>query len=175
MDSNARAVECAARGAQLNGLTNITTELNASGNYEHSGAYQLVLANPPYYANFQIARRFLLAGQESLKPGGRILLVTKSAGWYAEHMPNWFDELEIHEAKSYFLISGRKPEIDGLAKLRNRFSARLIVFAFEGVLPHGRTSERFHWRISPMIMPANEPIIPARRTKATVHWSVQCG
>ncbi len=109
VDSSARAVECTARGAQLNGLTNISTELNATGSYEHSGTYQLALANPPYYANFQIARRFLLAGQAALEPGGRILLVTKSADWYAEHMPNWFDDVEICEAKSYFLVSGRKP------------------------------------------------------------------
>ena len=109
VDSNARAVQCTARGAELNGLANISTELNATGDYEQAGAYSLVLANPPYYANFQIARRFLLAGRAALAPGGRILLVTKLADWYAEHMPDWFADVEIQPAKSYYLIAGRKP------------------------------------------------------------------
>jgi 16S rRNA (guanine1207-N2)-methyltransferase len=109
IDSSARAVECTARGAQLNGLTNISTQLNATGNYEHSGAFQLVLANPPYYSNFQIAERFVLAGKTALEPGGRILLVTKSPDWYAEHMHNWYDDVQIQPAKSYYLVSGRKP------------------------------------------------------------------
>jgi 16S rRNA (guanine1207-N2)-methyltransferase len=109
VDSSARAVESTARGAQLNGLTGISTELNATGNYEHSGTFQLVLANPPYYANFQIAQRFLLAGKTALEPGGRILLVTKSPDWYAEHMPDWYEDVQIQEAKGYHLVSGLKP------------------------------------------------------------------
>lgn len=109
VDSNARAVECTVRGAELNGLANISTELNATGDYEQAGAYSLALANPPYYANFQIARRFLLAGRAALAPGGRILLVTKLADWYAENMPDWFADVEIQPAKSYYLIAGRKP------------------------------------------------------------------
>ena len=36
-----------------------TTELNAGGNYAGAGSYDLALANPPYYAGFRIARRFL--------------------------------------------------------------------------------------------------------------------
>jgi 16S rRNA G1207 methylase RsmC len=109
VDSNARAVASTARGAQLNGLTGISTELNCSGNYEQSGTFDLVLANPPYYAHFQIAERFVLAGLTALKPRGRILLVTKFADWYAEHMQTWYDDVHIQEAKGYYLVSGRKP------------------------------------------------------------------
>jgi 16S rRNA (guanine1207-N2)-methyltransferase len=109
VDSHARAVQCTARGAELNGLLNITTELNASGEYLGQGTYQVVLANPPYYAAFQIARRFLLAGRASLEPGGRILVVTKSPQWYQEHMPQWFDAVTIEPSKDYFIVNGQRP------------------------------------------------------------------
>ena len=109
VDSNARAVQCTARGAELNGLASVSTELNVSGEYQGQGSYQLVLANPPYYASFQIARRFLLSGRESLAPGGRILLVTKSPQWYQEHMPEWFDAVAIEPSKDYYIVRGLRP------------------------------------------------------------------
>jgi 16S rRNA G1207 methylase RsmC len=109
VDSNVRAIQCAQRGAELNGLANVTTELNAAGNYARPGTCDIALANPPYYANFQIAEHFLIAGREALRPGGEILVVTKQADWYEENMPEWFDNVTIAERKGYFVIHGRRP------------------------------------------------------------------
>lgn len=106
VDSCIRAVQSVERGAQLNGLTNVTTELNAHGAYQGAGEYDFVLANPPYYASFRIARHFLVAGRESLRPGGRILVVTKSPDWYDENMPELFERIEIQEVKGYWLVRG---------------------------------------------------------------------
>ena len=83
--------------------------MNVAGDCADCDTYHLVLANPPYYANFQIATRFLLAGRPALQPGGHILLVTKSAEWYVENMHTWYDDVQIYEAKGYYLVSGRKP------------------------------------------------------------------
>jgi 16S rRNA (guanine1207-N2)-methyltransferase len=111
VDSNARAVECTRRGAELNGFTNLTVELNADGSYQGAGQFDLALANPPYYSNFRIARHFLTAARQSLKPGGRMLLVTKEPQWYREHMPQWFDEVLLTECKGYYLVQAvRRPE-----------------------------------------------------------------
>lgn len=109
VDSNARAVECARRGADLNGLWNITVELNADGNYRNAGQFDLALANPPYYSGFRIARHFLTAARRSLRPGGRILVVTKQSEWYWQHMPDWFDEVTPIEQKGYFLFQAVRP------------------------------------------------------------------
>jgi FkbM family methyltransferase len=109
VDANARAVECTRHGARLNGLANITAELNASGDYQGKGSFQLALANPPYHAHFRIAALFLEAGRAALQPGGRILAVTKLPDWYAEHMPDWYEDVLILEIKGYYVISGRKP------------------------------------------------------------------
>ena len=82
-------------GAELNGLTNLTTELNATGGYVGVGTYDLALANPPYYASFRIAEHFLTAGRDALRVGGKILVVTKSPDWYQENMPAWYDDVQI--------------------------------------------------------------------------------
>jgi 16S rRNA (guanine1207-N2)-methyltransferase len=110
VDSNARAVECTRRGAELNGFTNLTVELNADGNYQGAGQFDLALANPPYYANFRIARHFLTAGRQALRRGGTILLVTKQPQWYQQHMSEWFDEVNISQYKGYHLLQAVRPK-----------------------------------------------------------------
>jgi len=110
VDSNTRAIQCTEHGAQLNGLTNVTTELNAGGNYLHAGQYDLALANPPYYAGFRIARHFLTAGYDALRPGGIILIVTKRADWYELHMPELFDDVTVTERKGYYVFRGVRPD-----------------------------------------------------------------
>jgi 16S rRNA (guanine1207-N2)-methyltransferase len=109
IDSNARAVECTRRGAELNGFTNLMVELNADGNYHGAGQFDVALANPPYYSNFRIARHFLVAGRRALRPGGRILLVTKQTEWYDHHMPQWFNEVTVIERKGYYLLQAVRP------------------------------------------------------------------
>jgi 16S rRNA (guanine1207-N2)-methyltransferase len=109
VDSNARAVECTRRGAELNGLANVTTELNADGNFAGAGQFDLALANPPYYANFRIDRHFLAAGHEALRPGGRMLVVTKSPEWYQDNMPTLFNDVTVTPSKGYHIAQGVQP------------------------------------------------------------------
>jgi 16S rRNA (guanine1207-N2)-methyltransferase len=109
VDSSARAVECVARGATLNELNNISVVLNASGDYPGQGTYDLVLANPPYYAAFQIARLFALAGRAALRPGGQILMVTKAPDWYRENLPQWFEQVQVEPSKEYHVVRGVRP------------------------------------------------------------------
>jgi 16S rRNA (guanine1207-N2)-methyltransferase len=110
VDSNARAVECTERGAVMNGLTNLTAELNAAGNFLESGNYDLVLANPPYYSGFRIAQHFVTSGCDALRPGGRILVVTKRPDWYQQNMPDWYENVSIAEQKGYYLVHGTRPK-----------------------------------------------------------------
>jgi 16S rRNA (guanine1207-N2)-methyltransferase len=108
VDSNARAVECTQIGAELNGLSNIITEMNASGEYSDLGSFDLALANPPYFADFEIAARFVQAAHNSLRVGGQLLLVTKAPNWYEEHLhPQWRD-VQIEPSKRYFIVMAQK-------------------------------------------------------------------
>jgi len=105
VDSCARAVECTQLGAALNGLTNVSAELNASGDYADAGTFDFALANPPYFADFEIAERFVAAARLSLKPGGQLLLVTKSPAWYEGHLAEEWSGLKIMPSKRYFVVS----------------------------------------------------------------------
>jgi 16S rRNA (guanine1207-N2)-methyltransferase len=106
VDSNARAVQCTQRGVELNELASVTTELNADGNFLGAGQYDVALANPPYYSGFRIARHFLTAGRDALRPGGRMLIVTKHADWYEQNMPEMFDDISAVERKGYYVFGG---------------------------------------------------------------------
>jgi 16S rRNA G1207 methylase RsmC len=109
VDSNCRAVQCTQHGAELNGLTNLTTELNDGGGFDGVGSFDLALANPPYYSGFRIARHFLVAGRDALRSGGKILLVTKRPDWYRENMPEWYDYVTVTERKGYYIVQGVRP------------------------------------------------------------------
>ncbi len=108
VDSHARAVECTALGASRNGLGNITVQHAAGGPQCDPGSVDVALANPPYYADFRIARFFLEAGCAALRPGGRIFVVTKRPEWYAEHMPQWFEDVAVEPSKDYWIARGRR-------------------------------------------------------------------
>ncbi|MCC6492566.1 MAG: methyltransferase [Pirellulales bacterium] len=109
VDSNARAVECTLAGAALNGLTNVTAELNSTGEYGAAGSYDLALANPPYYADFRIAELFLAAAHRSLRRGGRVLAVTKRPAWYEQTMASAWRDVRCWASKQYYLASAVRP------------------------------------------------------------------
>ncbi|HEY1068329.1 MAG TPA: methyltransferase [Pirellulales bacterium] len=108
VDSSARAIEATLTGAKLNDLTNITADLSANGVLSDAGTFSLVLANPPYYSGFKLARVFLDAAHWALAPNGRLLLVTQFPEWYLENAPRWFEDVTSTEAKKYYIIAGRK-------------------------------------------------------------------
>jgi 16S rRNA (guanine1207-N2)-methyltransferase len=104
IDSNPRAVECLLRGAALNELPNVTGQLDAEGAVPEPGRFDLVLANPPYYSNFRIAEIFLAAGRRALRPGGKLLLVTKMPDWYLRTLPERFDRVQASKARDYVVV-----------------------------------------------------------------------
>jgi 16S rRNA G1207 methylase RsmC len=108
VDSNARAIDCTIRGAIRNNLTNVETLLNASGECGEPRTFDLVLGNPPYFSNYRIAEIFLEAARRALKPGGEVLMVTKTPNWFLEHMPRYFQHVEERPAKNYSSVAGRQ-------------------------------------------------------------------
>ncbi|MEY2613930.1 MAG: Ribosomal small subunit methyltransferase [Planctomycetota bacterium] len=110
VDSNARAIWCVEQGSKKNKLKNITTELNANGDYINPGTFDMALANPPYFGDFQIAEKLIVAALRSLRPGGRLVLVSKQPSWYEENLPRWFEECEVFPSGRYHIASGVKPK-----------------------------------------------------------------
>jgi 16S rRNA (guanine1207-N2)-methyltransferase len=108
-DSNARAVECVAWNCRRNSLGNIQVVLDADGRKIPSHAFDLVLANPPYYSQHRIAELFVRTAQRALVPHGRLLLVTKHLAWYEAHLPSLFGTVETWQDKGYFLLAADRP------------------------------------------------------------------
>lgn len=109
VDSNARAVACTAETCSLNGFeSRVTTHLNADENLGWEATHDLVMANPPYFSNFRIAGIFLEIAVECLKPGGRLVLVTKQGKWFEDHLPDEFTDVRFEDRRTYTVIHARR-------------------------------------------------------------------
>lgn len=77
VDSNVRAIALAEHNARANGVPRFRAVASSRVEGLPAGAFDVVLANPPYYAQSSIARLFLERARVLLRPGGRVYLVTK--------------------------------------------------------------------------------------------------
>ncbi len=110
IDSHARAIECTEQGAALNGLADrVTTQLDAEGAVPEPGTFDLVAGNAPYYSHFKIADIFVQSAKRSLKPGGRVLLVTKEDEWHRARLGQLFTGVESREVRGYRVVIARQP------------------------------------------------------------------
>lgn len=108
VDSNARAVECTQRGAELNQLENVQCILNADGVLELPVPIDIALANPPYFGNDRISQHFVDTAVTALRPGGAVLVVTKQPTWYEDYFTQFLEDVMVFEASKYFVACGRK-------------------------------------------------------------------
>jgi 16S rRNA (guanine1207-N2)-methyltransferase len=113
VDSNIRAAECARRGAELNGLTNVTVahelveSMTGVANVATHG-FDLVLSNPPYFSNYRIAEIFARQSASHLKPGGTALFVAKQREWYEENLPKFFASVAVEPSGDYLIVRARQ-------------------------------------------------------------------
>lgn len=109
VDSNARAIDCTQQSAQLNNVENVQTILNSDGDLSSlSSSVDVVLCNPPYYSDFEIAEKMIRTAANVLRPGGAALFVNKQPRWYENRMPQSFVDVEIFESGKYWVACGRR-------------------------------------------------------------------
>ncbi len=109
IDCNPRAIQCLERGAAANGVAHrVRGILDCDGSKLDVGAFDLVLANPPYFSNFRIAALFLEIAAKALRRRGRLAVVTKTPTWFTQNLPKLFGEVAIEQRKSYWLVTGIK-------------------------------------------------------------------
>ena len=110
VDSNPRAVACTLETAKRNGLEGrVRAHLNAEARCGVKGKLDLAVGNPPYFSKFRIAELFLASAAEALRPGGRVVFVTKQPAWFAQHLPEHFEDVTTTPAKNYVICAARKP------------------------------------------------------------------
>lgn len=104
VDSHARAVQSTEHTAQLNGAKNVAVVLTSDGTVPAPGTHDLYLCNPPYYSDYRISELFLQSAVDSLRPGGRVHLVTKLTDWHLNRMTEIFGNAETHTFGGYDVI-----------------------------------------------------------------------
>ncbi len=105
VDSNLRALALTEHNARTNGVGHFDTVATPSVEGLAAGSYDVVLANPPYFAQSAIARLFVERGADLLKEGGRFYLVTKQPSETATQMAEVFGELKAYERRGYVILS----------------------------------------------------------------------
>jgi 16S rRNA G1207 methylase RsmC len=113
IDSNPRAVEStrwavAHASADRQLALPIAVTLDCDGSSIANDAYDLVLANPPYFSDFRIARLFVETAERALRRNGLLKLVTKTPEWYADHLPESFTEVTTRPIGNYIIVSSQK-------------------------------------------------------------------
>jgi 16S rRNA (guanine1207-N2)-methyltransferase len=107
IDSNPRAIESTLWAAERNGVT-VSTALDCEGSTVERGAYDLVLGNPPYYSSFRLARLFIEIAMKAIHCRGKLLVVTKTPQWYADHLPHEFNEVMTEPVGNYTVVIARR-------------------------------------------------------------------
>jgi 16S rRNA G1207 methylase RsmC len=105
VDSNVRAIALAEINARNNGVAAFQTVATSRVEGLPEGSFDVVLANPPYYANNAIAHLFLTRSRQLLKPDGRLYLVTKQVQETADLMMEAFENVEAWMHRGYTILS----------------------------------------------------------------------
>ena len=109
VDSNARALGCAQRNAARMGVADRVEGL-VRADFEDlpEGAFDIVLANPPFFGDSRIARSFTGAARRCLRPGGTAHFVAKAGqpgDALADALRETFGGVESTERGGYSIVS----------------------------------------------------------------------
>lgn len=106
VDSNVRAIALAEMNARANGLTNIRGVATPTMEGLEPKSFDVILANPPYYANSWIAQMFIEQSKLLLRPGGRFYLVTKMLNHVAPLMAAVYPDAIFEPHRGYHVLRG---------------------------------------------------------------------
>jgi 16S rRNA (guanine1207-N2)-methyltransferase len=111
VDSNVRAVALAERNARENGVTRFTAVATPRLEGVPEKHFDVILSNPPYFAQESIARLFVERGTSLLKPGGRFYLVTRQPTAIAEMLGELYREVAVEERRGYAVFVAADPSV----------------------------------------------------------------
>jgi 16S rRNA (guanine1207-N2)-methyltransferase len=101
VDSNARACALTELNAANYGVTSFQVFATARVEGPPADSFDVVVANPPYFAQSAIAHLFIRRAKELLTPQGRFFVVTRQPQELAEVLMEVFGEAEVVENRGY--------------------------------------------------------------------------
>jgi 16S rRNA (guanine1207-N2)-methyltransferase len=108
VDSNVRAAVLAEANARGNGLTDYRVVADATLADLPAGHFDVVLANPPYFAQQGVARLFVEAARRALRPGGRLYVVTKQADVVGVMIAEQFGDPVVVPRRDYVVLAATR-------------------------------------------------------------------
>jgi 16S rRNA (guanine1207-N2)-methyltransferase len=118
IDSNVRAVALAEHNARTNGLPSFRAIASTQAEGVPSGAFQVVLANPPYHAQASIAQMFIVRGAGLLRPGGRFYLVTRQPDQVGPLVAERFGTTRVEQRRGYTILCAQSQASRGEREAR---------------------------------------------------------
>ncbi|MBI1830612.1 MAG: methyltransferase [Planctomycetes bacterium] len=103
-DSNVRAVTLAELNAKAIGVPNFQAVVTHTLTDWPDASFDVILANPPYYAQGTIVRLFVERAKALLRPGGVLYLVTKQLDAAYPIVAEHFPEPELFENRGYVIF-----------------------------------------------------------------------
>lgn len=115
VDSNTRATALSELNAKANGVTNFKVYTASHFEGLPPESFDVILANPPYYANADIARLFVDAARGLLAPGGRFFYVTRMPTGTVGEVFGAFGDCSVIENRGYSVVLAEKKKVEELA------------------------------------------------------------
>lgn len=108
LDRDDVAIACAKRNIILNGVEAVTCAVSEGFHDFHEAGFTKILCNPPYHADFSVAKHFIEKGFNRLAIGGSMWMVTKRGSWYRNKLRGIFGNVRVHSVGSYFVFGATK-------------------------------------------------------------------
>jgi len=106
IDSHARAIAASKINAARAGIDArfILSDDGLPRGESETGRYSMVVGNPPYYSDYRIADVFMETAYRALRPGGRCLMVVKTATGLLALQEKYFRTVDVIKRRSYCVL-----------------------------------------------------------------------
>ncbi len=107
-DVDETAVRIARENSARNGVPNVSVVCGDALSAVTRKDFDWILSNPPYHADFSVAKTFIEKGFNRLKIGGKMVMVVKRELWYRNKLTAIFGGVSMQEIDGYFVFTAEK-------------------------------------------------------------------
>jgi 16S rRNA (guanine1207-N2)-methyltransferase len=108
VDNQPEAVKLASENAVLNGVSGVKVYMSDGVKDIDEKDFTIILSNPPYHEDFNVAKAFIEKGFNRLALNGRMIMVTKRDVWYRNKLTAIFGGARVSVIDGYFVFIAEK-------------------------------------------------------------------
>ena len=107
-DVSEEALELTSGNLERNGLEKVRVVKSDGLKDIPDNDFTLILSNPPYHADFSVAKAFIEDGYKRLVANGKLIMVTKRLLWYRNKITSVFGGVKVFEQDGYYVFIAEK-------------------------------------------------------------------